>query len=73
MNKIVIKLTKYRRNLIEWSNKTSPRINYLIDRYQIIKVGCILGTCIVYDMIVINGYLIYDGFMNILVLNKVKN
>lgn len=46
MSKVLIKAKKMQQSLNGWIRKVNPRVDYLIDKYHIIKVGCVLGSSI---------------------------
>lgn len=39
------KFLRLKRNYIQWKAIYVPKFNTFIDKYKIIKVGCIVGTC----------------------------
>jgi hypothetical protein len=45
MNRLAlqIRVRKWNKAIIEFSNRINPKIEYWIDKYKVIKVGCILG------------------------------
>lgn len=44
MSKVVIQLKKFQQLFNNWMTKVNPRLDYLIDKYHIIKVGCVVGS-----------------------------
>ena len=44
MSKFLIQVKKFQQSFNGWVSKVSPRLDYLIDKYHIIKVGCVVGS-----------------------------
>jgi hypothetical protein len=44
MSKVLIKAKKLQQSFNSWMGRVNPRLDYLIDKYHIIKVGCVLGS-----------------------------
>lgn len=44
MNKLLPQISKLQKGFKEWTSKMGLRVDYLIDKYKIIKVGCVVGT-----------------------------
>ena len=44
MSKVVIQFKKIQQLFTNWMAKVNPRLDYLIDKYHIIKVGCVVGS-----------------------------
>ena len=43
MNQFTIRLKQIGQYIAKWQNKTTPKIEYWVDKYKVVKYGCILG------------------------------
>lgn len=50
MNKLVGGLQKWMKSTRQWTEKMTPKVEYMVDKYKVIKVGCSLGIGIFYTI-----------------------
>lgn len=43
MNRFTLRMQKWWSGVKEWNREFSPKLELWIDKYKIIKVGCVLG------------------------------
>jgi len=72
-NIITRTLSKFQQRYTQFQSNYGPKFNTFVDKYKIIKVGCIFGTCNYRINIVLNSYYIYDGTITAIVLNQTRN
>lgn len=50
MDKALLKFKKMKKNTLQWMNQSNSKIDYFIDKYHLIKVGCVVGTGIKFNI-----------------------
>jgi len=43
MNQFTIRLQQIGKSLTKWQNNVTPKLEYWVDKYKIVKYGCVLG------------------------------
>ncbi len=44
MNRFTLRLISWKKQIIDARNIISPKVELFIDKYQLIKVGCVFGV-----------------------------
>ena len=47
MNKLASSLQKWIKSTRQWTDKMTPKVEYFVDKYKVIKVGCSIGIGII--------------------------
>ena len=66
MNRMTLHFRKLKTSYQNFQRVYSPKIELFIDRYKLVKTSCVLGGAI-------NCYFFYQGLLDVIVLNAVKN
>ncbi len=43
MNQLTIRIKRLSQSIGKWQHKNTPKLEYWVDKYKVVKYGCILG------------------------------